>query len=73
MNNLKLYKKNYDNSKGLLSIVKSFRDDIEMQFSLYKCAKVTFKKDLLVNSKNITLDINICQCQHIVTYQSKNK
>ena len=57
MDDLKLYAKK-DDDLSLLSIVKRFSDDIGMQFGLRKREKVTFKKDSLVKSKNIILDIN---------------
>ena len=36
--------KNEDDLEGLLSTVKRFYDDIEMQFGLDKCVKVTLRK-----------------------------
>ena len=46
-------------------------DNMRIQFSLDKCAKVSFKKGLVVNSKNITLDINmeITKLEHMNTYK----
>ena len=58
MDDSKLYAKINDDLEGLLSTVKRFRDDIEMQFWLNKCAKVSFKKGSQVKSKNISLIIN---------------
>ena len=52
-------KKNDDDWDGLLNTVKRFSDDAEMQFSLEKFAKVTFKKGLQVKSKNTPFDINM--------------
>ena len=58
MDHLKLYAKNENDLQSLLSTIKRCSDYIGMQFGLDKCAKVKFKKDLLVKSKNITLYIN---------------
>ena len=58
MDVLKLYEKYNNDLKDLLSPEKKFSDDIGMWFILEKCAKITFKKGLLVMSKNIILDIN---------------
>ena len=68
---MKLYAKNDDDLKGLLSTVKRFSDDIEMQFGQGKYVKVTFKKDSQEKSKNITLDINtiITEGEHNKTYK----
>ena len=38
MNNLKLYGRNCDQLKGLLHMVHTFSDDIQMKFDLDKCA-----------------------------------
>ena len=41
---LKLHAKIDNDLKGLLSIIKRFSDDIDMQFGQDKCPKVSFKK-----------------------------
>ena len=41
MDDLKLYGKNDGELEGLLSTVKMFSDDIDMEFGLDKCAKAT--------------------------------
>ena len=66
MNDLKLYAKHDDDLEGLLSTVKRLSDDIMMQFGLDNCTKVTFRKVLIIKSKNITLDINrkIIELEH---------
>ena len=53
MDDLKLYTKNND-LEFLQSTVKIFSIDIGIQFDLDKCAKVTFRKGLVVKSKSIT-------------------
>ena len=50
-------KKN-DDDLGLLNTIKRFPNNMEMKLGLDKCAKVTFKKDTKVNSKNIIQDTN---------------
>ena len=56
MGNSKLYAKTDDDFEGLQCTVKRFSDDTEMQFSLDKCAKVRFKKGLLICYKNHSRD-----------------
>jgi len=38
--------------------VKTFSDDIHMEFGLEKCAKIAFKRGKLVHSQNLVIDIN---------------
>ena len=42
-----------------------------MEFGLEKCVRVSFKKGILVKSKNITLDINteIIKLEHNKAYK----
>ena len=47
MDDLKTYAKSDDEQTGLLKAIKSFSDDIGMEFGLDKCAKATFKKGRL--------------------------
>ena len=58
MDYLKTYAKNEDEQTGLLRTIKSFSDDIGMEFGLDKCAKATFKRGRLADSSNIELDVN---------------
>ena len=58
MDDLKLYARNDEELEGLLKTVKSFSDDIGMQFGLDKCAKATFKRGKLVDSENIILEVD---------------
>ena len=44
MDDLKTIGKNDQEQTSLLTIVKGFSDDIQMEFSLEKCSKATFKK-----------------------------
>ena len=59
MDVLKLYAKTGDDLEDLLSTVNRFSDDVGMEFGLEKFANVSFKKSILIKSKNITLDINV--------------
>ena len=56
MDDLKLYAKNDSDLEGLLQIVKSYSDDICMEFGLEKCAKATFKRGKLVSTSHVQLD-----------------
>ena len=58
MDDLKLYARDDLELEGLLQTVKSFSDDIGMEFSLDKCAKATFKRGKMINSSNIMLNDN---------------
>ena len=58
MDDLKTYAKDDNQQAGLLTIVKTFSDDINMDFGLDKCAKATFKRGKLVKCDNIELDRN---------------
>ena len=58
MDDLKLFAKTDQQLEGLLSTVKSFSDDICMEFGLDKCAKATFNKGRLRKSSSISLDID---------------
>jgi len=58
MDDLKTYAKNDKEQTGILHTVKTFSDDIRMEFGLEKCAKATFKKGKLTNSQNIQIDID---------------
>ena len=56
MDDLKTYARDDEHQTGLLKIVKTFSDDIQMEFGLDKCAKVTFKRGRLTETTNIELD-----------------
>ena len=58
MDDLKTYAKDDNEQKGLLTIVKTFSDDIKMEFGLDKCAKATFKRGKLTNTTDLELDVN---------------
>ena len=44
--------------KIIIIIIKTFSDDIHMEFGLKKCAKIAFKRGKLVHSQNLVIDIN---------------
>ena len=58
MDDLKTYAKDDNQQAGLLNIVKTFSDDINMEFGLDKCAKATFKRGKLIKTDNIELGKN---------------
>ena len=56
MDDLKLFCKDDSELEGLLKIVKSFSDDIGMEFGLSKCAKASFKRGRKVKTNNLDID-----------------
>ena len=56
MDDLKLYAKNDKQLEGLLTIVKRFSDDIQLQFGFDKCTIASFKKGKLTKVTNIELN-----------------
>ena len=58
MDDLKTYANDDNEQKGLLTTVKTFSDDIKMEFGLGKCAKATFKHGRLTNTTDLELDVN---------------
>jgi len=58
MDDLKLIAKSEDELQKQIQTVKNFSDDINMEFGPEKCAKVAFKRDKLVHSQNLVIDIN---------------
>ena len=53
MDDLKTYARNDNEQKKLLDIVKTFSDDIKIEFRLDKRAKATFKKGKLAETSSI--------------------
>ena len=60
MDDLKTYAKSESQQTGLLNIVKTFSDDIKMEFGLDKCAKATFKRGKLTETFDIQPDTDTC-------------
>ena len=58
MDDLKLFGKNGEELEELLTTVKTFSNDIIMQFGLDKCAKATFKSGKLTTTADIHVDTN---------------
>jgi hypothetical protein len=58
MDDLKLIAKPEEELRKLIQTVKTFSDDIHMDFGLEECAKITFKKGKLIHSQNLIIDIN---------------
>ena len=54
---VKLYGKDDSELEGLLKTIKSFSDDIGMEFGLEKCAKATFNRGKLVRTNSIELEL----------------
>ena len=61
MDDLKTYAKTESQQTGLLNIVKTFSDDIKMEFGLDKCAKATFKRGKLTETFDLQLDTELEQ------------
>jgi len=55
---LKLVAKSEEELQKRIQTVKTFSDDIHMEFGLEKCAKNAFKRGKLVHSQNLVIDIN---------------
>jgi hypothetical protein len=58
MDDLKLIAKSEEELRKRIQTVKTFSDDIHMDFGLEKCAKITFKKGKLIHSQNLVIGIN---------------
>jgi hypothetical protein len=58
MDDLKLIAKSVEELQKQVQTVKTFSDDIHMEFGLQKYAKITFKKGKLIYLQNLEIDIN---------------
>jgi hypothetical protein len=58
MDDLKLIGKSEEELQKQIQTVKTFSDDIHMEFGLDKCAKIAFKTSKLAHSQNLVIDIN---------------
>ena len=56
MNYLKHTGKTEEKLQNLMQVVRTFSDDIRMEFGLHKCAKIEFKKVTLIHSQNLIFD-----------------
>jgi hypothetical protein len=55
MDDLKLFTTDETKLQQKMNNVKTFSDDIQMEFGLDKCATVVFKHDKLTKSQNLSL------------------
>jgi len=55
---MKLIDKSDYELRKQIQTVKTFSDDIHMDFGLEECAKIIFKKGKLIHSQNLVIDIN---------------
>jgi len=71
MDDIKVYASNDMQQTGLLKTIKSFSDDIHMEFGIDKCAKATFKNGKLTRTSDIQLDslTKIKELEHDGTYK----
>jgi hypothetical protein len=58
MYDMNLIAKSEEELRKQVHTVKTFSDDIHMEFGLEKCAKITFKRGKLIKSQNMVIDIN---------------
>jgi hypothetical protein len=58
MYDLELIAKSDEELRKQVHTVKTFSDDIHMEFGIEKCAKITFKRGKLIQSQNLVIDIN---------------
>jgi hypothetical protein len=58
MDDLKLIAKSGIELQKQIQTIKTFSDDIHMDFGLENCAKITFKRGKLTYSQNLVIDIN---------------
>ena len=58
MDDLKLIAKSKEELQKQIQTVKTFNDDINMEFGLEKCAKITFKRGKLTHLQNLEIDTN---------------
>jgi hypothetical protein len=58
MDDLKWIAKSEKECQKQIQTVKTFSDDICMEFALEKCAKIAFKRAKLVHLQNLVIDIN---------------
>jgi len=58
MDDLKLLAKSEEEIQKQIQAVKTFSDDIHMEFGLEKWARITFKRGKLTPSQNLVIDIN---------------
>jgi hypothetical protein len=58
MDDMKLIAKSEEELRKQVQTVKTFRDDVHMEYGLEKCAKVTFKKGKVIHLQNLMINSN---------------
>ena len=58
MDDLKLIAESEEELQKQIQTVKTFSDDINMEFGLEKCAKIAFKRGKLTHLQNLVIDTN---------------
>jgi hypothetical protein len=58
MDDFMLIGKTEEELQKQIQTVRTFSDDVHMEFRLDKCARTVLKKDKLLHLQNLTLDIN---------------
>jgi len=58
MDDLKLIAKSEEELQKQIQTVKTFSDDIHLEFGLGKCAKISFKRSKLVHLQNLVINFN---------------
>ena len=71
MDDLKLIAKSKEELQKQIQTVKIFSDDINMEYGLKKCAKITFKRGKLTHLQNLVIDTNreIQELEQVKTYK----
>ena len=55
---MKLIAKSEEELQKQIQTVKTFSDDIDMEFGLEKCSKITLKRGKLTHLQNLVIDTN---------------
>ena len=58
MDDLKLIAKSEEELRKQIQTVKSFSDDIHVEFGLEKCAKIAYRRGKVAHSQNLVININ---------------
>jgi len=71
MGDLKLIAASDEEFQKQIQTVKTFSDDIRMEFGLENCAKIAFKRGKLVHWQNLVININreIQELEQYKTYK----
>jgi len=58
VDDLKLIAKSEEELRKQIQTVKSFSDDIHVEFGLEKCAKIAYRRGKVAHSQNLVININ---------------